>query len=39
MAGKDVKSIKILFGRRAMTRTLALPKSRFEDADKIALTW
>jgi len=35
---KNVKSIKILFGRRAMTRSLAISKSRFENTDKIALT-
>jgi len=38
MGRKNVKSIKILFGRRAVRRTLAISKSIFENTDKIALT-
>ena len=37
MGRKNVKSIKILFGRPAVTRSLAISKSRFENTDKIAL--
>jgi hypothetical protein len=38
MGRKRRKNMKILFGRRAMTRPLAICKIRFEDADKITLT-